>query len=237
MKLSSSDLAVSVDAVIEARRSIRAFTGKPIDNDTILEILRVASRAPSGTNSQPWRAYVLKGASRVSLIEKMGAVHDEIARAPDKAVLFQDECAYYPDQWIEPYLGRRRQNGFELYSRLGITKDDKPRMYRQHMRNFMFFDAPVGIIFTIDRGLGRGSFVDYGMFLQSLMIAAKARGVDTCPQAAWNRYGSIVLPHVGAEPKEMLLCAVAMGYANVDAPENGLHTPREPPQNFTTFFD
>jgi nitroreductase len=116
---------------------------------------------------------------------------------------------------------------------LGIGKGDKDKMHLQHQRNYRFFDAPVGLMFTIDRVMGRGSLLDYGMFLQTLMIAARARGLHTCPQAAWNGYASIVLPHIGAGADEMLVCGMAIGYADSQAPVNTFHTPRVPVQEFT----
>jgi len=229
--------ASSVDKVIESRTSIRAFTQQPVSNEVVLDLLKVASRAPSGTNSQPWRAYVVRGRKRDELVEKVCAAHDEVFLNPERANLYKEEYDYYPRKWFDPYLARRRQNGFELYSLVGIEKGDKKRMHQQHQRNFKFFDAPVGIVFTVDRHLGNGSLVDYGMFLQSLMIAAKGRGIDTCPQAAWNNYGSIVLPYVGAGPDEMLLCGMAIGYAEWSAPENSMRPPREPAAAFTTILE
>ncbi|OWT64177.1 nitrobenzoate reductase [Candidimonas nitroreducens] len=226
-----------VDAVIESRSSIRAFTAQEVPKDEIMQILRVASRAPSGTNCQPWKVYVLRGKNRADLVDKICRVHDQIYADSLIGAKYLEEYDYYPRKWFEPYLARRRQNGYALYALLGIEKGDKARMHAQHQRNFRFFDAPIGMIFTIDRNLGHGSLVDCGMFLQNLMLAAKSRGIDTCPQAAWNHFGRIILPHVGAGPNEMLLCGMAIGYANGNAPENSLLTPRVPPESFTTFLD
>lgn len=223
----------SVDAAIENRYSVRAFRPDPVPRETIEAILRVASRAPSGTNAQPWHVYVLEGAKRDELVAKVCAAHDAIARDPALAEQYQPEYDYYPKQWIEPYLGRRRHNGWTLYGLLGIGKGDRDKMHAQHQRNFRFFDAPVGLMFTLDRAMGRGSFVDYGMFMQNIMIAARARGLHTCPQAAWNDYASIVLPHIGAGDNEMLVCGMALGWADESALVNTYGTPREDVSVFT----
>ena len=136
-----------------------------------------------------------------------------------------------------PYIDRRRENGWSLYGLLGITKGDKDKMHAQHQRNYRFFDAPLGFMFTVDRVLERGSLVDYGMFLQNVMVAARARGLHTCPQAAWNGYAKIILPHIKAGLEEMLVCGMSMGYADETALINGFHTPREPVAAFTHWVE
>ena len=143
----------------------------------------------------------------------------------------------YPDQFVEPYLTRRRTVGFALYGHLGIARREVERMREQHDRNFVFFDAPVGMIFTIDRRLNTGSWIDYGMFLQNIMVAARARGLHTCPQAAWNDYASIVLPHVGATADEMLVCGMSLGHADEAALVNTYSTPREEVASFTHWVE
>jgi nitroreductase len=224
----------SVDAAITSRFSCRAFLrDKDVPRETILEILDVAARAPSGTNIQPWRAYVLQGASRDALADKVCAAHDALYADPSLAEQYREEYDYYPTKWISPYIDRRRENGWSLYGLLGIVKGEKEKMHAQHQRNYRFFDAPVGLMFTIDRILGRGSLMDYGMFLQNVMVAARARGLHTCPQAAWNGFARIVLPHIGAGESEMLVCGMSLGHADLQAPVNGFHTPREPAASFT----
>jgi nitroreductase len=230
--------AGSVDDAIESRFSCRAFhREREVPRSTIEEILQVASRAPSGTNTQPWRAYVLQGATRDSLVQKVCAAHDAVYADPALAAEYREEYDYYPTKWVSPYIDRRRENGWGLYGLLGIAKGEKDKMHAQHQRNFRFFDAPVGLMFTIDRILGRGSLMDYGMFLQNVMVAARARGLHTCPQAAWNGFARIILPHIGAGPDEMLVCGMSLGYADLQAPVNGFHTPREPAQSFTRWVD
>jgi nitroreductase len=230
--------AASVDAAIESRFSCRAFLReKPVARSTIEEILAVARRAPSGTNTQPWQVYVLQGASRDTLSDKVCAAHDAIYADPSLAESYREEYEYYPTKWVSPYIDRRRENGWSLYGLLGIAKGEKDKMHAQHQRNFRFFDAPVGLMFTIDRILGRGSLMDCGMFLQNVMVAARARGLHTCPQAAWNGFANIILPHIGAGEGEMLVCGMSLGYADLAAPVNGFHTPREPVATFTRWRD
>jgi len=228
----------SVDAAITSRFSCRAFLrDREVPRATIAEILEVAARAPSGTNTQPWRVYVLQGASRDALVEKVCAAHDAVYADPALAEQYREEYDYYPTKWVSPFIDRRRENGWGLYGLLGIAKGEKDRMHAQHQRNFRFFDAPVGLMFTMDRVLGRGSLMDYGMFLENIMVAARAHGLHTCPQAAWNGYAKIILPHVGAGENEMLVCGMSLGYADVDAKVNTFHTPREPASAFTRYLD
>ncbi|MEQ1657929.1 MAG: nitroreductase [Hylemonella sp.] len=228
---------MTVDEAIQTRMSVRAYTPQAVAPETIQDILQLASRAPSGTNTQPWKVYVLRGASRNSLVEKVCAAHEALRADPALAAEYREEYDYYPEKWVSPYIDRRRENGWGLYGLLGITKGDKDRMHAQHQRNFRFFDAPVGLMFTLDRVMGRGSLVDYGMFLENIMLAARARGLHTCPQAAWNGFAKIILPHIGAGPDEMLVCGMALGHADSSAIVNSFHTPREPVSAFTHWLD
>lgn len=226
-----------VDDAITSRMSKRAFTREPVPREVLTDLLRVASRAPSGTNTQPWKVYVLEGASRTSLVDKVCAAHDAVRAEPALAADFREEYDYYPEKWVSPYIDRRRENGWGLYGLLGIGKGDKDKMHLQHQRNYQFFDAPVGMMFTIDRVMGRGSLVDYGMFLQNIMVAARGRGLHTCPQAAWNGFAKIILPHIGAGPDEMLVCGMALGYADETDLVNTFHTPRVRVEDFTHWLE
>jgi nitroreductase len=226
-----------VDNAILSRMSARAFTAQAVERQTLHDILQVASRAPSGTNTQPWKVYVLQGASRDSLVEKVCAASDALRANPELAARYSEEWDYYPQKWVSPYIDRRRENGWSLYGLLGITKGDKDKMHAQHQRNYRFFDAPVGMMFTLDRVMGRGSLLDYGMFVQNIMLAARARGLHTCPQAAWNSYSSIIMPHIGAPENEMLVCAMALGYADAGDKVNSFVTPRVPVAEFTHWLD
>ena len=226
----------AVDQAIESRQSMREFLPTAVPAATIARLLEVASRAPSGTNTQPWKVYVLQGASRSSLVDKVCAAGDAIRANPDLASDYREAYDYYPEKWVSPYIDRRRENGWGLYGLLGITKGDKDKMHAQQQRNFRFFDAPVGLMFTVDRVMGRGSLVDYGMFLQSIMVSARGHGLHTCPQAAWNGFAKIILPHIGAGPEEMLVCGMALGYADESVTVNTFRTPRVPAADFTTWL-
>ena len=236
MTFSNSDAAI-VDAAITSRMSARAFLPTPVERSVLEHLLEVASRAPSGTNTQPWKVYVLQGRHRETLVDKVCAAHDALRADPSLASEYQEAYDYYPEQWVSPYIDRRRENGWGLYGLLGIGKGDKGKMHAQHQRNFRFFDAPVGLMFTVDKVMGRGSLVDYGMFLQSLMVAARAQGLHTCPQAAWNGFAKIILPHIGAGDNEMLVCGMSLGHADPDDKVNDFHTPREPVASFTRWLD
>jgi len=175
---------------------------------------------------------VLAGEPKAELSRRILAVYDD----PAAMAAERDEYDYYPRQWVSPYIDRRRKVGWDLYTLLGIAKGDKERMHAQHARNFRFFDAPVGLIFTIDRVMQQGSWLDYGMFLQNLMVAARARGLDTCPQAAFTHFHRIIGEFLELPPERMLVCGMSLGYADPDAPENGLVTEREPVEAFTRFL-
>ena len=235
--MTPSERTQAVDEAITSRMSMRAFSDQAVPRDTIEAILQVASRAPSGTNTQPWKVYVLQGASRDSLVHKVCATHDEWREHPEKAAQHPEAYDYYPEKWVSPYIERRRENGWGLYGLLGIVKGEKDKMHAQHQRNFCFFDAPVGLMFTIDKVLGRGSLLDHGMFLQNIMVAARGRGLHTCPQAAWNNFAHIILPHIGAPDSEMLVCGMSLGWIQADEPVNTFFTPREGVAHFTHWCD
>ena len=224
---------MTVDEAITSRMAIRAFTQQAVSRQTIEDLLAVASRAPSGTNTQPWKVYVLQGASRDTLVDKVCAIHEAMRANPALVEEYQEPYDYYPAKWFSPYIERRRENGWGLYGLLGIGKADRDKMHLQTQRNFRFFDAPVGLIFTVDRGMGRGALLDYGTFLQNIMLAARGRGLHTCPQQAWNLFSKVILPHVGAGDNEMQVCGMALGYADETALVNSFHTPRVPVAEFT----
>jgi len=222
----SADEVVAVERAIISRRSVRRFLPRPVPRETVERILEVARHAPSSTNTQPWRVYALAGAARDRLCEAAAATYDAGTQAPEQR--------YYPAQWFEPYLGRRRRLGWDLYALLGIGRGDKAAMHAQHRRNFHFFDAPVGLIFTIDRRLERGSWLDYGMFLQNIMVAARARGLDTCPQASWTDFPQVIARVLELSDSEAVVCGMALGYADAAAAENRLVPEREPLERFVT---
>ena len=223
----------AVDAAITSRHSVRAFLPDPVPREEIERILEVAARAPSGTNTQPWKVYVVTGEKKAQLSAAILAAHCD----PQSASAHTEEYAYYPREWVAPYIDRRRKVGWDLYALLGLTREDKAGMSAQHGRNYQFFDAPVGIIFTIDRILEQGSWLDYGMFLQNIMVAARGRGLDTCPQAAFTQYHRIIQQHLAIPATEMLVCGMALGHADRSKVENSLETAREPVSGFTRFFE
>ncbi len=220
-----------VDDAIISRHSIRAFLDRPVDRAIVEDILEVASRAPSGTNMQPWAVRVLAGEAKQRLSARVVAVFDDPAQSAEHT----EEYPYYPKQWFSPYIERRRTVGFALYGLLGIGKGEKDKMHAQHARNYRFFDAPVGLIFTIDRRLEVGSWLDYGMFLQNVMVAARARGLDTCPQAAFTQFHRVIAEELSLGEHEAVVCGMALGYADMSAPENTLITAREPVGQFAQF--
>ncbi len=225
-----NDETAIVDEAITSRRSVRAFLPDPVDEAMIRDILDVASRAPSGTNMQPWQVYVTSGEVKDRIAD---AVLNSGVRAEKAA---WDEYKYYPDQFFEPYLTRRRTVGFGLYSSLGIGRREVDRMREQHDRNFVFFDAPVGMIFTIDRRLNQGSWIDLGMFLENIMIAARGRGLHTCPQAAFAPYHNQIRPVLGMAEEEILVCGMAIGYEDTSKPENNFRTERAPQEEWVKFL-
>jgi len=220
----------TVDEAITSRRSIRAFLDTPVPEDTVREILNVAARAPSGTNMQPWKVYVLT----TEVLERVKAA--TVEAFSDGKFPREQVYKYYPDAFFEPYKSRRKKVGLDLYGLLGIAKGEGEKMFAQHKRNYQFFDAPVGMFFTIHKDLEIGSWLDYGMFLQNIMTAARGRGLDTCPQAAWPPYHKAVRSVIDIPEEEILVCGMALGHADESAVENTLVTEREPADDFAVFL-
>jgi nitroreductase len=176
---------------------------------------------------------VLTGESKARLSEAIADAYDH----PEVDTLHREDYPYYPRTWVDPYQSRRRKVGWDLYGLLGIGRAEKSRMHAQHARNFRFFDAPVGLIFTIDRVMEQGSWLDYGMFLEAVMVAARGRGLDTCPQAAFTQFHRIIAQHLALADEEMVVCGMSLGYADPNAAENALVTERAPVAEFTRFLD
>lgn len=223
----------AIDGVIDRRYSCRAYLPTEVPRATIEEILNVAARAPSGTNTQPWKVHVLTGERKTRLSARIVAAFDD----PEEAATHAECYPYYPSKWVSPYIDRRRKVGFDLYKLLGIQKGDAGKMHRQHARNFEFFGAPVGLVFTIDKLMAQGSWLDYGMFLQNVMLAAKARGLDTCPQAAFVQFHRILREELAIPEDETVVCGMALGYGDPAAPENALRTERAPLDEWVRFVD
>jgi nitroreductase len=220
----------SVEKTILSRRSIRGFLPDPVPTATLLHLLDVAARAPSGSNIQPWKVHAFVGPALNRLrAELRAAFMDGTPEQPD--------YVYYPRRWRSPYIERRRETGWGLYRLTGVKRGDQAASMRQRARNYDFFGAPIGLILTVDRDLEQGSWLDYGMFLQNIMVAARARGLDSCPQQALANYPAIVARHVGLAPTEMVVCGMALGHADPDEPANRLVTRRQPATAFTTLHD
>lgn len=233
MTTTTPEATAAVDAAITSRRSIRAYLDKPVPRAMIETIMEVAARAPSGTNTQPWNVYVLTGQAKTALSRQIIAAYDDL----DERARHTEEYAYYPTEWRSPFIDRRRKVGWDLYGLLGIAKTDKERMHAQHAKNYDFFGAPVGLMFTIDRVMRQGSWLDFGMFLQTVMIAARGHGLDTCPQAAFTQFHRIIMPAIGAPENEQLVCGMSLGWADPAAVENTLVTEREPVSRFVRFLE
>jgi nitroreductase len=220
----------AVNWAIATRRSVRGFTPEPVSPSIVECMLKLASRAPSGSNIQPWKAHVITGPALERLKAALCAAHfsgESEAR----------EYEYYPVNWRSPYLDRRRKIGWDLYALTGVTRGDHEASLRQRGRNYIFFGAPVGFVFTIDRDLGQGSWLDFGMFLQNLMIAARGHNLHTCPQAAIANYPDILRAELGIPRDEIVVCGMALGHEDPNEPANRLETEREPLPVFCTFHE
>lgn len=219
-----------VHDALRQRRSIRAYLPQAVDRAVIERILAVAARAPSGNNIQPWRVLVLQGDAITRLA---AAVQDFRAAHPGQE---NWGYQYYPRAWRDPYLARRRKVGWDMYSLLGITRQDHDKMQMQQERNFSFFGAPVGMLFTIDADMAQGSWLDCGLFIQSVVLAAQAEGLGTCLQAAWVAHEDVVAKAVGLPASQRLVCGMALGHPDPAAAINTLETERVPVAQFASFL-
>ncbi len=219
---------LTVEDAIRGRQSIRAFLKTPVPHAVITRVLETAGRAPSGSNIQPWKVWVIDGAPLKELTDEILATYDSNGEG-------KREYNYYPVTWREPYLARRRACGWGLYSTMGITREDKAGMHAQRRQNFEFFGAPMGLVFTIDRDLETGSWLDCGMFIQTVMIAARQFGLETCPQAAFANFQEIIRRRFAIPEGEMVICGMAIGYPDTAAKVNTFRTERAPVENYMTF--
>ena len=219
----------AVDQAIASRFSVRAFLSKPVPRQKVEHILEIAAWAPSGTNMQPWQVYVVSGATQKKLSDAI------------REAFFMGEAGhsrgwkYYPDDFFEPFKSRRRKCGIGLYQTLGIGKGETEKMKNQRARNYAFFDAPVGFIYTIHKDLEIGSWMDLGMFLQNVMVSARGQGLHTCPQAAFSDYHKIIRDHLGVPDDEIVVCGMSIGYADPNAVVNSFRPEREPVSEFANF--
>jgi nitroreductase len=222
-----------VDDLLKRRRSIRSFLPNQIDRTTILSILDVSARAASGANTQPWNVHVIAGDHKRRLSKAIAAAIAD----KESSESYVEDFPYYPPLWKSPYVDRRRKVGWDLYALLGIARENFQARQEQVLKNYDFFGAPVGILVTIERTLGQGSLIDCGLFLQNIVIAARARGIESCLQAAFGPYHRIVRSVLNLTDEQMLVCGVALGYENVDDPVNRLITERVPASEFARFYD
>lgn len=223
----------AVDDALTSRRSVRAFLPTEVPRTTIEHLLSVAARAASGTNIQPWQVQVVTGASKARLSNAILAAFND----PTVVASHSSEFPIYPSEWVSPFIDRRRKVGWDLYSLLGIGKGERERTHAQHARNFQFFDAPVGLIFTIHRSLGYAAWIDYGMFMGNLMTAARGHGLHTCPQFAFAQFHRIITAQLALPADHKVLCGMSLGYEDTSAIENTLISERAPVGEWTTFFN
>ena len=221
---------MNVNEAIKARKSVRAYLGIPVKHELVMQILDLAAHAPSGVNTQPWQVAVVTGDTKLKL-------QRELEQAFRGSVKGQMDYGYYPAEWKSPYRERRKSCGLALYSALNIERRDKQRQLDQWAANYRAFDAPVMLLFFMDQGMREGSFMDYGMFLQSVMLGAVEAGLATCPQAALAQYPDIVRRVLDYPPESVLVCGMALGYEDRNAPVNSYRTGREPAASFSRFFD
>ena len=215
---------------IESRKSIRAFTDQPVSRETVEQLLEISQRAPSGTNTQPWHVYACTGAVQQAISD------DVLAMAARGESSGYEAYDYYPAKWKDIHRDRRRGVGWALYGLLGIEKGDREASARQGARNFKFFDAPVGLFITTDSYLGRGSWADAGMYVQTLMLAARGLGLHTCPQAAWIQFQAPIFKHLNIPEDQSLVTGMSLGYADESAIENTLVSDREDVANVATLM-
>ena len=221
---------MNVQQALEKRKSVRAFLDKAVEVDKINAILRSASHSPSGANMQPWQVAVVMGETKQKLQEKIGTAF----RQGDKG---QSDYSYYPDNWIEPYKSRRFKCGMQMYSALDIKREDKEKQLNQWVENYSAFGAPVMLLFFLNKQLQTGSYIDYGMFLQSLMLAAVEQGLASCAQASLADYAEIIKSTLDYAADDILICGMSLGYEDESALVNRYRTPREAVETFARYFE
>ncbi len=219
----------TIDA-LKTRKSTRAYLDTPVPREKIEAVLSAARHAPSGTNAQPWQVAVVSGRQKNELSREM----ENLFRSGEMGEM---DYQYYPLKWPEPFKSRRLACGRQLYSTLNIERKDKEKRYEQWVANYHGFGAPVLLFFFLDPVMQTGSFLDYGMFLQSIMLAAVEEGLATCSQAALGQYPELIKERLGYPMDHILICGMALGYEDKNAPVNNYRTPREELSVFTRFFD
>ena len=220
---------MNVTDALRLRKSVRAFLDIAVEEEKIEAILSAARHAPSGANTQPWQVAVVAGEAKQKLQSRL----ESAFRNGDKG---KADYTYYPEQWIEPYKSRRIDCGMQLYAALNIAREDKQRRLEQWVANYRAFDAPALLLFFLDKHMQTGSIMDYGMFLQSIMLVALEQGMATCPQAAFADYAEIIKSTLGYPEDSVLLGGMSLGYEDRSAPVNKYRTPRADVDTFTRYF-
>ncbi|SDP61476.1 Nitroreductase [Ralstonia sp. 25mfcol4.1] len=222
-KWSQDAIAQCVASAVTSRRSVRAFKPRPIRQETVEQILQEAAAAPSGANIQPWRVYVVAGTVKDELANILVAAHRAGAAPPP---------THFPEPLPDLFRTRLIDFGARYYASLGIDRNDTAARSRQTEKNFSFFGAPVGLIISIDRRLKPHSWIDIGLFAQNLMIAAKARGIDTCPQVAFAPYHAQIASYLNMPAEEVTAFGMSLGFGDPEAEVNQTRMPRERVQDF-----
>ncbi len=220
---------MAIEDAILGRYSCRAFLPTEVPRESVEQLLALASHAPSGSNAQPWKVRVVAGQRRQALSDDVVAAHFAGASP-------SEEYQYYPVAWREPYLTRRRKLGFDLYARVGVARGDKEAISRQLARNYLFFDAPVGLFFSLDRDQAQAAWIDLGAFMQTFMLAARSMGLATCGLQSFAKFHAIVARHLAIGAEEILVCGMALGFADEDSAVNRLVAEREPLAAYCQFF-
>jgi nitroreductase len=217
---------MNVSDAVTARKSVRAFLPKPVENSLIQDLLQKSSRSASGGNLQPWKIFVINQKSMTDFLEFQSNWD-----SPESPIY-----DIYPPKLKEPYRTSRYELGEQMYSLLGIERDDKEGRINQVMKNFTFFNAPAALFCFVDRQMGPPQWSDLGMFLQTFMLLAKEAGLDTCAQEAWSIKHESVSSFVNASIDEMLFCGMSIGYQDHEAPINQLDSTRRPIEDWAIFL-
>lgn len=220
---------MDVIQAIESRKSIRAFKPDPVPKDVLTRILTVALRAPSTDNTQPWEFAIVSGQIltdlKRALSEKMGPPSE-----------FHPDIPFPALNYRLPFIERSKKQGKKLFESKGIARDDWARRAEWYRYMARFMDAPVGLILYIERYLGAYGILDAGLFLENLLLAAKEYGVGTCIQMAPVLYPEILRDRLEIPDSKLILCSVAIGYADENAPVNRFRSERELLKAFATWY-
>lgn len=211
----------TVTEAVRRRFSARAFLPDPVPGAVVREILETAHRAPSGGNLQPWRVYALAGEP---LAEFKAVMRTRLAENPRGEGAEYD---VYPRELMDKYKTRRFTVGEDLYASIGVERENKAGRLTQFARNFEFFGAPVGLFFCVHRRMGSPQWADLGMFMQTVMLLAAERDLDTCAQEAWSMWPKTVGAFVGLPDEYMLFSGMALGKADPEAAVNAWRSRRD----------